>query len=127
MDSEAKALQAATAGVTGAGVVSNFLSSLLNQSSSQSTFSSINQIQLLMLLVLLGAYLPSKIISYIRSISMTLLSFSLLSTRLFHFTSALFSLVSYAQPDPHLALIGISSGSTLLNIFDSLVTLLLIF
>lgn len=63
---------AATAVQTGA-IVSG-VASFMHGSSTQAAFAGINQLQLILLFILLGVYLPKSVRAYIKSISLSFVS-----------------------------------------------------
>lgn len=101
------------------------LNSAITQSSPQSAFASINQIQLMMLIILYGATLDIKILNYIKSMVVSLFKFNLLSLPIFDFINGIESKLDYEQKNEELNFIGLESGSTLINLFDTLMTLIL--
>jgi cysteine-rich repeat protein len=116
-------MQAATGAVTAGSTFSNLLSSFFSQSSPQSAFSSINQIQLLLLLLLVKAYLPDEVVLYLRSISSSLISFDFNLERVFGF-SIIYDYFDVEQPDKRLELLHLESGSTIINILETIIIIL---
>jgi hypothetical protein len=123
LSSTGQVIQGATGAVTAGATVSNLMSSLLSQSSPQSAFSSINQIQLLLLLLLLRAYLPDMIVLYLRSISSSLLSFDFDLENVYGF-SLIYDYFEVEQPDERMALLHLESGSSIINILETIIIIL---
>lgn len=118
-----------TAAVAGGSIVLatmsiNTISSMMSASSSQSIFASINQLQLIVLLVLYGVYLPGKVLNLIQSFNMSLLSLDIPSLPLFRSMSWFFIQFNYSQDNENLQIVGLSSGSTLINIMTPFFTAL---
>lgn len=113
--------------VTGSAVVAsmvvNSCVSLINMSSAQSIFASMNQIQLLMLLSLFGVELPRRLIEYLQSLNIMLMSFDVPSIPFLRFLSVIFEAFDYPQKNANLDLVGVSSGSTFINALGTLCTL----
>lgn len=116
-------MQGTTTGVASAAVAMNFVSSFLNQASPHSTFAAINQIQLLLLLLLLKIYLPQKIINYIRSLSITLFNLNI-DPSFWGGGEWIVSSFDFEQEREDLWTAGMESGSTFINLFDSVLILL---
>ena len=94
-------------------VVTGFSSS---SSTSSNSFGMINQIQLVILLPLIGAFLPLKIYDYIKSTKANLFNLSFLpinnSENMIHFKNWFY----FKQPNSFLNLLDLNSGSALVNI-----------
>jgi len=93
----------------------NLASSLLSLTSPQSIWLIIGQFQLLMLLLLTGAYIPKFVADYLAGMDYTLFSFSFLKTDKWNFLLYFKSWFDYKQENVMLDFIGIKSGSTLIN------------
>lgn len=98
------------------GSSSSGLHSLINSSASQGTFSMFNSVQLLLLLPLIGAYLPEKVISYITSMNFSLLNFNFLRWNETPEIESETSKMDIYQKDEYLKDIGLESGNALINI-----------
>ena len=94
-------------------VVTGFSSST---STSSNSFGMINQIQLVILLPLIGAFLPLKIYDYLKSMKTSLFNLSFLPTNnsenMIHFKNWF----DFKQPNSFLNLLDLNSGSWLVNI-----------
>jgi hypothetical protein len=70
-----------------------------------------NAVQLLLLLPLIGAYLPKSVLDFIRSMNFSLFNFEFLSLEGNPETKDEISNISFKQDDTVLYLIGLKSGS----------------
>ena len=120
MTEETQVLQAFTGGIVATSSLSSILSSLVSQGAPNRMFESINQLQLLMLLPLLGVYLPIKVIDYIKSLFSSLISFGLEYEDI-KGVDNLYSYLHHPQPNEMLDYLGFESGSTLVNVDDTVV------
>lgn len=76
----------------------------------------INAVQLLLLLPLIGAYLPLSVVDFIRGMSVSLFDVEFLNLSENPETRDSVSGISFDQTDPYLYLIGLESGSSIINI-----------
>jgi hypothetical protein len=111
-----KAAQKTTIAILITGIGLNLLNSLLGNSSPQSSLSMLNTIQLILLLPLVGAFMPKNVVDFIRGLSLTLLNFELFNFRDSLFTFCKIPEISVEQTYPYLYLIGFESGSCLINL-----------
>jgi hypothetical protein len=102
--------------ITGIGL--NLLNSLLGNSSPQSSLSMLNTIQLILLLPLVGAFIPKNVVNFIRGLNLTLLNFEFFDFRYSIFIFLEIPEISVAQTHPYLYLIGLESGSCFMNSFN---------
>ena len=112
-------VQTATTAMTsilGAGVGINLINAVLGSSSPQASLNMVNAVQLLLLLPLIGSYLPIDIIQFIRSMNFSLFDFEFLSLEGNPETEDDVSNVSFEQKNPFLYLIGLESGSSMINL-----------
>ena len=107
-------LIAAILGMSTNVLVTTFSSS----SSSSSSFGMMNQIQLVILLPLVGAYLPEKIYDYLKSMNASLFNLGFLPTNNSPSVVSFKSMFDFKQPNSYLYLIGLESGSSLVNILN---------
>lgn len=98
------------------GVLINLCYALINGSSIQGTFSMFNQIQLYMLLPLIGAYMPNEVVLLIAGMSTSLFSFDFLPIGDIKSLSSVNDLLSYPQYNPYLYLYGLEDSSALINL-----------
>ena len=115
LTSEESALQGATLGMGAASAVSNIALALASSSSPHSIFQMINQIQLLLLLLLLNIYLPSKVVNYIRSLVMALIDFDI-DYSFLPVIGDIINTFDYEQPEDDFYVAELESGSSLMNI-----------
>jgi hypothetical protein len=89
--------------------------SILTKSSPQAAYAMINQIQLLMLIPLLGAYLDPDIFKFIQGMNFAILSANILPSEGIGSTSIIKDILDYPQPNDYLSELGMKSGSAFLN------------
>ena len=123
LPSDTKGLQVATLVAAGGSAAMNVISSSMSNPSPNSTFSLVNQIQLLLLLLWLPAYLPLKVIDYIRSLAMSLIEFNIDWSFIFVFKKMI-NWFDYEQPSDQLYITGVTSGSAFINMADTIAILL---
>ena len=99
----------------------NIINNMLNSFSSQNIFSLINQIQLIVLIPMLGTYLSLDVIQYITGINFVLWSFSFQSSNDIINSNWLSHIFSYSQRDSYLSSIKLSNGSTLINFVPTII------
>ena len=102
------------------GIASNLVLIAFSSSSSSSSnsFGMLNQIQLVILLPLIGAYIPVKIYDYLKSMNTSLLNLNFLPTNNSDSTISIKSLFDFKQPNSYLYLLQLDSGSALVNILS---------
>ena len=116
VNSLATAVQAAAyVGCSVSLIVTVFSSS---SSASSRSFGMINQIQLVIILPLIGAYIPQKIYDYLKSMNASLFNLNFLPTSNSGSTISFKSLFTYKQPNSYLYLLQLNSGSAFVNILD---------
>ena len=99
------------------GVTSSILISVLTTaSSSQSSFGMINQIQLILIIPLISAYLPDDIIDFIKAMNESLFNFKFLPTEDSSLMESIKNYFDFQQTNSYLYLLGLESGSALVNI-----------
>lgn len=82
----------------------------------------INQLQLMMLLPLTGAFIPEEIIDYLAGMDFFLIDFSFIPVKKLPFFTAVVSKFDTEQSNGYLDSIGLNSGSTLVNNLSLLAT-----
>jgi hypothetical protein len=97
------------------GVAISLGASALSMSSPQGAFSTLNQFQLFILLPMLGAYIPPKILQIILGTSFAMFSFSFIPLEKIPLINDLFNFIDYDQSDDYFDEIGLTSGSAILN------------
>jgi hypothetical protein len=105
----------ASQGLLGVGVAAAIGTSILTKSSPQAAYAMINQIQLLMLIPLLGAYLDPDIFKFIQGMNFAILSANILPSEGIGSTSIIKDILDYPQPNDYLSELGMKSGSAFLN------------
>ena len=115
-----QSLAVASAISAAAGVSSTMLVTMFSSSSSSSSnsFGMINQIQLVILLPLIGAFLPQKIYDYLKSMNASLFNLSFLPQSNSQSLVDFKSWFDFKQPDSYLYLLQLTSGSALVNILS---------
>ena len=78
-------------------------------------FNLLNQFQLLVLIPMLGAYLPSKIIEFLQGLKISMFSFDTKYIKDIPVIDQLITSMNFTQPDEYLLRIDFDSGSTLVN------------
>lgn len=79
----------------------------------------VNAIQMLLILPLIGAYMPLRIIDFIRSLSFCMLNIDFLTVPIKMSTNSLLESFDFAQPNDYLYLITIESGNSFVNLLTS--------
>jgi cysteine-rich repeat protein len=116
ISAEIEAASIASSTILGAGIVVNGLNSILGNSAPQASLNMVNAVQLLLLLPLIGAYLPKSVLDFIRSMNFSLFNFEFLSLEGNPETKDEISNISFKQDDTVLYLIGLKSGSWMINL-----------
>jgi hypothetical protein len=109
----AKAAQAASQALGGAGIMAGGAISLMTLSSPLAIWLIANQLQLLMLLLLTGAYLPPSIIALFTGSSYLTFSLNLISVESIPVINVIPKIVGFDQSNEYLYEMGLTSGSTL--------------
>ena len=128
---DTKAIAAATQAAAVSGVTANliltaFTSSSSSSSTSSNSFGMLNQIQLVIILPLVGAYIPEKIYDYLKSMNTNLFNLNFLPTSSSSSTVSFKKLFDFRQPNQYLHLLSLNSGSAFVNIIDLMTTVLII-
>ena len=116
-------MKLATQVIVAVAVAASISSAFLSMSSPQGAFSVLNQFQLFILLPMIGAYIPPKVIDIITGMSFSMISFSFLPIEKIPFATDLFD---YDQNADYFDDIGLTSGSSLLNHLGLLAMLMLL-
>jgi len=93
----------------------SFSTAIVKSVSPQSAFTIVNQFQLYILLPMIGAHIPEKVLSFIEGMSFTMFSFSFIPYDSIPLSSEISSLLDYDQSDAYIDSIGMTSGSALIN------------
>jgi hypothetical protein len=94
-----------------AGIGLNLANSVLGGAAPQSSLNTMNTVQLILLLPLVGAYMPVNVITFITGMNFSLLNFDFISLQENPLSQKEISEISFYQKDPYLNLIGFESGS----------------
>ena len=121
-----KSAQTAVTSVSGVGMGLNMASSAINNSSPQGSLSMINAVQLLLLLPLIGTYLPQSILDFIRGLNFNMLNFDFLTSKFQNDENGASSFVDFDQANDYLNLIGLQSGSTAINLLTTALIFLML-
>jgi hypothetical protein len=120
MTSEAVSTQAAAA----AGAAASVISGLTSLSNPTGLWQMINTMQLFMLILLLDVYLPIRILNVYNASSGFNLSFDVSFIFKIPYAEDVYEFLDFLSPRENYSMLGIGSGSTLINIISF--TLLLI-
>lgn len=104
----------------------NSISVLMSAGSSQSIFSAMNLIQLMLLFPLLRFYLPELVIEFYKGLEWTMMSFDFISVQNVPYISKIWNYFENKQKDEYLGFVGIEHQSSLLNLFQWILILLIV-
>jgi hypothetical protein len=124
---EIKAANVVASSIMASGAAVNALTIVLSAGSSQSLFSSANQLQLMLLLPLFRLYMPKPIVDFYRELSWTLMSFNFLKVNFWPGVQFVSKSFSKEQSDPYLNLIGISDYSSIMNVMQCMLLIAILF
>jgi cysteine-rich repeat protein len=102
------------------GMAGSAVGSALTMSSPNGVWQTLNFIQLLLLLLLLNAHIPQKIVDFITSTSYFSFSFEIPFVENIFLFSSLLKFFDFGQENPTLEKMGVENGSTLKNIFSQI-------
>ncbi|CAI2379856.1 unnamed protein product [Moneuplotes crassus] len=122
---DAQIATASTALVASGAIIAS-ASSLLSLSSVNSIFSTMNSLQLAILMPAVPEYFPQKVSDLINGMGFSTFSFDFMSLRSIPFVEAVSNWISYPQTNEYLLTLGMSSGSSLVNLLSILGTIILI-
>lgn len=109
-------LEGTSAALIATGVSVNLATSFMNNSGSPSVFSLVNVVQLLMLLPLIGVYLPVNVLSYIVSMNFSMFNFDYVSIMKWDFIKTNTEEINPEQENDYLGEIGLESENSAVNI-----------
>ena len=112
--------------VMGVGVTSMAAASAFSLSSPQGMWSWFNEFQLLMLLLLTGAYFPKEIVKFLEGMDFTSFSFNFIPTINALKLVSLTSWIDSNLDNEYLQVIGMNSGSAFVNNFSLICTVIFI-
>ena len=116
---EAAAVKSTQAAV-GAGASVSAGASLLSMSSPVAIFSMINQFQLMYFLIVSGVYLSDGVFSVITGMSFGMFDFNFIKIEKIKIFEIIYKCLAFEQPNTLLNNIGITSGSTFMNMLKSI-------
>ena len=123
--SSVKALSTTTNSLIGGTAALVILSSTINSSSFASLWAIINQLQMFLLILLTRAYLPLDIINFIIGSKITMSLYDCISFKKTSYSYPINDLFDFDQEDELLSKIGLNSGSTFVNNYSLLNSLML--
>ena len=104
------------------GVSVNVISSMSSASgSSSSSFGMMNQLQMIIILPLFGSYIPSKVMDFLKSMSDSMFTFGFLPTTDNVVVVWITDTFSFPQSNVFLYLLGLESGSAIVNVTNLIV------
>jgi hypothetical protein len=112
---EVKGITYATISIMAVSAMAGALVSVLRLSSPQSFYFIVNQLQLLMLLPLTGAFIPKDIIDFLVGMSFSNFNFDFISVDKIPIFSHISEKLGHDHDNEYLKDIGVESGSTLVN------------
>jgi hypothetical protein len=101
--------------------MSSTIALVSSSSSTSSSFGLINQLQMIMLLPILDSYIPDKILDFIKSMRDSLFNIEFLSTDGLTFLDPFNEKFDFFQYNLYLYLLGLESGSAIVNVINSLI------
>ena len=107
-------------------IVVAILISIINKRSPIGMWSLINQFQLLMLLLLAGAYMPKTVRQYLSSMDIVLFNLDFIPISRLPLISNLYDYMRFEQNNENMSDFGIDYGSTLVNNISFLFCMLLL-
>jgi hypothetical protein len=123
-DDNTEAIQAQA--LTGAAMAGATIASSINMSSPNGMWQSVNIMQLFVLILLLGIYLPQRIKDILTSNSFLSSSIKLPFIENLYGIKNMLNFFDFSQENSHLMAIGIESGSTFNNIFTQILLLIVV-
>jgi hypothetical protein len=109
------AVQQAILSVVGVGVGACVAAAVVSASSPQAAFSMINALQLVLLLPLIGTYLPDQVVQFIIGLDIVMLNPSIISLNNISKKNNWISQLSKTQENEFLYEIGVKTSSTAVN------------
>jgi hypothetical protein len=125
MSTTTRVVQRLSQTMLGIGVGASIVSAALTTTSPQGAFSMINQFQMLLLLPLIGAYIPLEVIYFIVGMDFALFSFDFIPYTEAPGISHLALFLNVDQRNEYLQTIGFKSESSLMNNMSILFTIIL--
>ena len=103
-----------------------FVNSIANMASPVGIWSIINQFQMLMLLILTGAFIPTTVKEYLSGMDFVFLNFDFIPFIDVPLISDLYTWMKFGQKNENLKNIGVDSGSTAVNNISFLAIILIL-
>jgi hypothetical protein len=100
---------------------------LTSSSSSSSSFGMMNQLQMIIILPLIGSDIPEKVMDFIKAMGDSLFSFEFLPTGGSSVVVFIEEKYDFAQMNPYLFLLGLESGSAIVTVTNLLIVLFFVF
>lgn len=115
MSSSVQSAQTSTAVSTGVGISASVSVSLMTVTSPQAAFSIVNQLQLLLILPLIGTFMTNNVLLFIEGMDFASFNFGFMSPTKISYVEEKILDVTEAHDDEYLKKIGIEFKSTLFN------------
>jgi hypothetical protein len=97
-----------------------------SSSSSSSSFGMVNQLQMIIILPLLGSFVPQKIMDFVKAMSDSLFKMEFLPTNGSSLMDSMNEHFDFFQYNLYLYVLGLESGSAVVNIINLLIVTLFI-
>jgi hypothetical protein len=101
--------------ITGAGIAASVFSDLLNLSNPTGLWQMMNLMQLFLLILLFDIYLPSKVLNILNANKYFSLSFSAPFVDMIPYGKPTFSYLNFSSSTSNYSILGVRSGSSLIN------------
>jgi hypothetical protein len=96
---------------------------LTTSSSSNSSFGMINQLQMIIVLPLIGSYIPDEVMDFVKAMSESLFSFEFLPTEETFFITRIEEKYYFPQKNVYLFLLDLKSGSSIVTVANLLIVI----
>lgn len=126
ISNEVTTAQTVTKAAIGLSFIIGMISAIATSSSSSAAFASINQIQLYMLMPLVGTGLHKNVVDYIVGFKLSVFSFGTVNLESIFGTQEMVSYFNCQNSDQYLSDIGVGSLCTIKNIVSDLIVLILL-
>jgi hypothetical protein len=100
---------------------------LTSSSSSSSSFGMMNQLQMIIILPLIGSDIPEKVMDFIKAMGDSLFTFEFLPTGESSVVVFIEEKYDFTQMNPYLFLLGLESGSAIVSVTNLLIVLFFVF
>jgi hypothetical protein len=119
----AEAMRAMAAAALLLGISSSVLTAMMSSGSSSSSFGMMNQLQLIIVLPLLGSYIPFKVMDFIKAMNDSMFTFGFIPSENTTLVNYIDEKYSFDQPNTYLFLLQLESGSAIVNVVNLLITI----